>query len=73
MLMLLKEKNKVGVSQKSRKKYEAYTPDKKLKVEEKIKSSITPPSSRPKEEEKKPENKKKIIPTLVQRLDDTNK
>ena len=37
MLMLLKEKNKVGIAHKTRKKYQALMPAKRIKKEERTK------------------------------------
>ena len=71
MLHLLKEKSKVGIAHKERKKFDPFMPEKRIKLNESFGSARSGAQSRQKEEEKKPETKQKIKPTVLEHFDST--
>ena len=71
MLLLLKEKNKIGIAHKNRKTFEPLLPNKHMKTD-----NLTQPSNTSargiSEESKKPEGeKKKIKAKVTERYDET--
>ena len=71
--MLLKEKSKVGIAHKERKKYDALMPEKRLKTSQ-------PQSQTPafvpqplKEEKRKPFSREKIVPKMTEQYDEEMK
>ena len=66
MLHLLKEKTKIAVAHKDRKKYEALMPVKRIKPSEEQPQSEPIPKPREQEEAKKSQVIKKIQPKMLQ-------
>lgn len=67
--MLLKKKSKIGISHKSRKKYDALMPEKRLKANEPpVKQGFFVPKPQM-EEQKKPVGGKVIQPKIIEHYD----